>query len=110
MKTKLIILALAVTCLGADSLPLPTTGTVTASGNYTGFLTGNLTTSDIIVFEKPESKEIFRVKGLAIISLGSRIAFGGTRYEAPDKPDEVQAILVTKDGKRWRAQWVEDKP
>lgn len=32
----------------------------------------------------------------------------GPKTERPEKPEEITAILYTKDGKRWRAKWVED--
>jgi hypothetical protein len=28
----------------------------------------------------------------------------------PDEPEEVTVLLTTTDGKRWRAEWVEDAP
>lgn len=64
------------------------------------------TSNSAIVFQK-EADRILEVSGIALAVLPMN-RWGQSDYARPDKIEDVKVFVWTKDGKKWRAQWVED--
>lgn len=62
-------------------------------------------TSFILFSEGTDILTIAGIKEVEVTVSNARLVTSA-RYLSPEKPDEITAILTTKDGKKWRAQWV----
>ena len=103
MKTKIILLALLVAaCLPAQE----NSGVIDASRLFDPKSIG------ITLFDNSAAKEVMTISGLAVMQFKNPQPTydNGIHYAQPEKPDEVKIVLTTKDGKKWRATWVEEKP
>lgn len=118
MKTKLILAALIATTslLGGES-PI-----ITAEANHLGISVGSTVTpqidfeksfqSGVTFFDNSAAKVVLTISGLAVMQFKTPQPTydNGIHYAQPEKPEEVKITLTTKDGKNWRAVWVEEKP
>ena len=90
---KLTLLCLALPLLAADPTPTPTP------------------TQPFSLAWASESGIILSVQGIESDRIAeTQSAFGFQHYARPEKPDDAKVELWTKDGRHWKAQWVEVKP
>lgn len=52
-----------------------------------------------------DGARLLELRGVEMLREGNGIA-----YVSPATPGQVEAILITADGRRWRAQWQEVQP
>lgn len=107
----IIILAAGAYVLADTPAPkLDGTAKLTISGTTKASDMRITSVSSLIIMDQVDHAEAFRLTGLTAIELGDPSPYQGMRYGRPEKPEEVVAYLWTKDGRKWRAQWLEVKP
>lgn len=127
MNTKLLILACAMACASAqETTPKaePKKFDATDGGNITTSDSSKLflkeSTSHILLMQTTEPNYMFGdvvtitgIEGRMVAPPPDGVGLyfiRGPVAERPEKPEQIVVLLKTKDGKLWRASWVEDKP
>ncbi len=80
-----------------------------AAGVFTGDIDSITAASNPSSFIIYDDGEVLKISGLyPPHSTGTGITFE-QKMSRPEKPDEISVTLYTKDGKKWRAKWEEEK-
>lgn len=96
-------------CLAATTTGLASSTAFTTALSTTGHISVSPSYADFIGVSDPSGAPILRVGPLPTEPRDGQAPDAFSRFAPPESPQEVTVELWTKDGRRWKAEWKEEK-